>query len=527
MKKTFYKLAILLSLTLVATSCKKKFEDLNTNENKPTHVPASLLFNGVENALFDAPYTMYERWSQYYCCNYDYYGNNRYDFSSGTNHFTTLKNVQKMEQEAINGGAAALNPYSALAKFFKAYFFTKMSLQMGDLPMTEALQGSANLTPVYDSQKKIFLQAFTWLDSANTDLAQLIAKNDVTLSGDIYLNNDLSKWRKVVNTFRIRLLVELSKKVGDADLSVKQQFTSILADKNKYPIMTSSSDNLQFQFVHPTNDYPMSPNNFGFDALRYNTSGTYIGLLTQTHDPRVFVTAEPAGALVAGGASPTSFNAFVGASPGEDLGIMYVKANSGQYSLINRKRYYETYTGEPGIQIGYPEMLFNIAEAINRGWITQGPLGDAEAHYEAAIKASMAYYGIPETGSFNVYFLQSGSPGSTATYNTYSVDVSFDNFYNQASVKYAGNNATGLTQILTERYIALFRHSGLESYFTYRRTGVPVFTTGPGTGNGSRIAMRFKYPSAEITANADNYEAALKSQFGGNDDINGMMWILQ
>src|SRR5215813_8687159 len=201
MKKTYHILAILVSFTVIAASCKKKFEDLNTNENKPTHVPASLLFNGVENALFDAPYTMYERWCQYYCCNYDYYGNNRYDFGSGTNNFTTLKNVQKMEEEAINGGAAALNPYSALAKFFKAYFFTRMSLQMGDLPMAEALQGSGNLTPVYDSQKKIFLQAFAWLDSANTDLAQLIAKNDVSLNGDIYLNNDLSKWRKVVNTF--------------------------------------------------------------------------------------------------------------------------------------------------------------------------------------------------------------------------------------------------------------------------------------------------------------------------------------
>jgi hypothetical protein len=110
----------------------------------------------------------------------------------------------------------------------------------------------------------------------------------------------------------------------------------------------------------------MSPDNFGFDAQRYNTSATYISLLTQTNDPRVFVTAEPAAALVTAGSLPTSFSAFIGAPPGEDLGQMYVKANSGQYSLINRRHYYQTYTGEPSIQIGYPEMLFNIAEAINR-----------------------------------------------------------------------------------------------------------------------------------------------------------------
>ena len=356
----------------------------------------------------------------------------------------------------------------------------------------------------------MFQQAFAWLDSANTELGQLITEN-ATISGDIYLGNDLSKWRKVVNTFRIRLLIALSKKESDADLNIKQQFATILSDANKYPIMTSMDDNLQYQFVYPTNDYPMNPDNFGFDALRYNTSATYISLLTKTSDPRVFVTAEPAAALVAGGKSPTSFDAFLGADPGEDLGIMYVKGNSGQYSLINRKRYYETYTGEPSIQIGYPELLFNIAEAINRGWVSSGPLGDAEAHYKAGIKASMSYYGIPESGSFTAYFYQSGAPGSTASYNTYSVNFDFDTYYNQGSVKYSGNNGTGLTQILKERYIALFRHSGFESYFTYRRTGVPAFTTGPGTGNGGRIALRFKYPGSEQTANAENYQAALQS----------------
>ena len=524
MKKIFY--IILITIFFAGTGCKKTFEELNTNENKPTHAPPSLLLNGILFKMYDAPYGSGERFSQYFLCNYDYYGNNRYDFGSGDNYYPTLKNANKMIEEAANSGLPAVNSYEAMAKFFRAYFFTKMSLEMGDIPMTDALQGTNNLTPAYDSQKKVFQQAFAWLDSANTELGQLITEN-ATISGDIYLNNDLSKWRKVVNTFRIRLLIHLSKKADDADLGVKQQFAAILGDANKYPLMTSMDDNLQFQFTHPTNDYPMNPNNFGFDALRYNTSATYISLLTQTNDPRVFITAEPAGTIVAGGTSPTSFSAFVGADPGEDLGIMYVKANSGQYSLINRKHYYESYTGEPSIQIGYPDLLFNIAEAINRGWVSSGPLGDAEAHYQAAIKASMAYYGIPESGSFNAYFLNSGSPGSTAVYDQHSINFDFTTFYNQASVKYAGDNTSGLTQILKERYIALFRHSGFESYFTYRRTGVPTFTTGPGTGNGSRIAMRYKYPGSEQTANADNYKAALQSQFGGNDDINGIMWIIQ
>jgi hypothetical protein len=527
-----------MAVVLLTTACKKSFRDMGMNENKPSSVPPALLLTGILFDMYDAPYSMKERWCQYYCCNYDYYGNNRYDFGSLNSdnikgdYYKTLKNVLLMESQAKASGGEAVNPYEALGKFFRAYFFTKMSLTVGDIPMDDALKGLENLTPNYNTQKQIFAKAFQLLEDANTDLTTLITHpnsntaDGQVLKGDFYLNNQLSKWQKVVNTLRLRLLINLSKKAADADLNIKQQFTTIIGNPTKYPLMTSMDDNLQFRFTHPTNDYPMSPNNFGFDALRYNTSATYISLLTQTNDPRVFVTAEPATALVTGGMSPTNFNAFVGAPPGEDLGVMYVKTNSGQYSLINRKHFYETYTGEPSIQIGYPELLFNIAEAINRNWITTGPLGNAEAHYKAAIKASMGYYGIPESGAFNVFFLQSGSPGSSAIYNTYSIPFDFNTYYGQASVNYSADNTVALTQILKQKYVALFRHSGLEAYFQYRRTGIPAFTTGPGTGNGTRIAMRFKYSSSEATANPDHYHTALQSQYAGNDDINGMMWIL-
>jgi hypothetical protein len=409
-----------------------------------------------------------------------------------------------------------------LGHFFRAYFFTKMSLQVGDIPMTEALKGLEDFNPVYDPQKKVFQQAFLWLDSANAQLGSLVTSKDNNLQGDIFYSNNLSKWQKAVNTFRLRLLINLSKKADDPELNIKQQFSKIISDKVQYPLMESTSDNLQYEFVFPTNLYPNNPGNFGFDALRYNSSATYVGLLTALKDPRVFVTTEPATGLVSQGKSPTSFDAFVGASPGEDLGTMYIKTNNGLYSLLNRKRYYDTYTGEPSIQIGYAEMLFNIAEAINRGWITSV---NAEEHYKAGISTSMAFYGIPQTGTLPVYFIRPGA--GLGTYDTYNVDVDFNSYYNQSTVKYAGDNAAGLTQILNQKYLALFRHSGLEAYYQYRRTGVPDFTTGPGTGNSGRIALRFQYSGTEKTANVENYQNALQAQYAGNDDINGQMWLLK
>ena len=519
--KNYILLFFIPAILIITSGCKKSFSELALNENKPTSVQSSLLLNGVLNDMYDAPYGDYEKWDQYYLINYDYYGNNRYDFNAGGGYYSTLTNVINMDEEATGVGLPSGNVYNALADFFKAYFFTKMSLEMGDIPMTQALQGDANLTPVYDTQKDIFKQAFAWLDSANTKLSSLIAAGDNNLKGDIYFNNDEAKWQKVVNAFRLRLLMELSKKENDADLKIKEQFALIVNNPKQYPLMSSADDNLSYKYIYPTNEYPNNPGNFGFDALRYNASSTYVGLLTSLQDPRIFVTMEPATALVSAGKSPVSFDAFAGANPGEDLGTMYTKTNAGKYSLLNRHYYYDTYTGEPSIQIGYPEMCFTIAEAINRGWVS----GDAETYYREGMLASMASYHIPQTGSMNVYFLHPGA--SLGSYDTYSVPVNFSTYYNQAGVQYAGNTSAGLTQILQQKYLALFRHSGLEAYYQWRRTGVPAFATGPGTGNSERIALRFQYPNIERTANTTNYEAALQSQFNGNDDINGAMWLVK
>jgi hypothetical protein len=344
------------------------------------------------------------------------------------------------------------------------------------------------------------------------------------------MNNDLYQWQKVVNAFRLRLLIHLSRKADGADgseMQIKQQFNSIVTNPSKYPLMTGSSDNLEYKYIYPTNKYPKNPGNFGFDALRENASDTYVSLLKEFLDPRIYITCEPAAALF-DESDPVNLNAFIGANPGEDLGIMYSKANAGYYSLLNRYRYYRTYTAENSIQIGYPEMCFNIAEGINRGWAPSLNAAEAESYYRDGIIASMDFYSIPESGAMSVYFFKQGySIDDPSAFNTYTINFDFESYYAQNDVKYSGNNLTGLTQILNQRYLALYSHSGLESYYTYRRTGVPAFGTGPGTGNSGRIAIRFQYPSSEISTNTENYNAVINSQYGGNDDINGVMWILK
>lgn len=525
-----FSIIMLLATTTMMWSC-QKFDELEKNPNQPTSVTPSLVFNGVLTNMVETPWGSTMRWNQYNCCNYNYYGNQEYNWQSAGLFYTTLKNVKKMEEEAIRGGADARNPYSALGKFFRAFFYYRMTMLVGDLPQQEALNELEILQPKYDSQKQIFVQVIKWLDTANTDLAALISAGNNTLSGDIFYGNDLRKWQKAVNSFKVRVLVQLSKKESDADLAVKVKFSEILANPSRFPIFESSLDNLDYVYNNAFNKYPTNPDNFGFDATRYNYSSTYLNKLAALKDPRVFMVAEPSGEKRKQGVAPTAYEAFVGADPNQDLGDMSSQAGldngagflPGKFSFFNRRRYYSTYTAETTTQIGYAELCFNIAEALNRGWAT----GNPEEWYVKGIQASHRFYGIRE-GANDVYFFRAGGkPTNSADYDKYTVNFSWDAYYINPAVKYESGTA-GLNKILEQKYLAMFQNSGWEAYFNYRRTGVPAFSAnGPGTGNSGKIPRRFQYPTSEATTNKANLSDALTRQFGGKDDINQDIWIVK
>jgi hypothetical protein len=162
-----------------------------------------------------------------------------------------------------------------------------------------------------------------------------------------------------------------------------------------------------------------------------------------------------------------------------------------------KARYHDDKINEPWILIGYAEQELLIAEAITRGWVT-GP-GTAEEHYNLGITASMKFYGI-----------------SDADITTY-----------LAGPEVAYNAATALDQIAVQKYIAFFMNSGYEAFYEQRRTGIPTFNVGPGTANDMKVPKRWLYPQTEYDNNPSNLSTALQSQYGGNDDVNGVMWLIQ
>jgi hypothetical protein len=481
------------------------------------------------------------RWNQYHCSNYDYYDNQIYSWTNGSfDSYLVMKNVVQMEQETISRGVSALNPYEAIGRFIRAYYYYNLTSLFGDVPQDQALEAGANSKPAYTPQEKVFKYVLDQLDTANTDLAALIAKNDNSLftAQDIYFGTNnklitssqqqLAAWQKVVNSFKLRVLVALSAKASDATLNVPAQFAAILGNSSKYPIFSSQSDDLAFVYNpgggNTFSPYPFNPVNFGSVAARFNMAKTYVDALTTIKDPRVFVTCEPAWKLVDSFSTvPTDFKAFAGASTGESLATMYNNANVGLYSFINRFRYYSNFTGEPNVLVGYKEMCFNIAEGITHGWAS----GNAEAWYKTGITNSMAFYGIDVTKtSFNAIFLPPGNSSVTQVVS-YPYSFDFNVYYAQPSVKLSATAATAVNQIVLQKYISSFQNSGFESFYNWRRTGVPAFLGGSGVGNNGIVPIRWAYPVVEQSVNTANYKVALSNQGFAADDLNQKMWILK
>jgi hypothetical protein len=371
-------------------------------------------------------------------------------------------------------------------------------------------------------------------------MAPLVAVNSGTKldAGDIFGLTYL-QWQKVINTYTLRVLLSLSKRAEDTpSLNIASTFASIISNPSTYPIMTSNSDNVVYVFNAAFNPYPI----FEFGDQPYNNFANmgeaYVNATAPNQDPRLYVVATPAPALVAGGKAVSDFTAYAGSNDNLTLPTLLNNSNNGEYSYTSYNRYYTSTSGalaEPFTFIGYSELCFNIAEAINRGWV-QGQ--SSATWYDNGISASMAVYNINNGETVNIGFpistsnaainpklIAQGGAWGTATIN-------LTQFL--ANVAYAGDNATGLGQIFTQRYVAMFANSGYEPFYEWRRSvsttypnGIPAWDQG-GAGIGTvnnLIPRRWEYPANEAAYNTVNYQAALQSQFGGTDDPTKDTWL--
>jgi hypothetical protein len=475
-------------LILLGPACKKQ-DYYQTNPNNPSAGTPALFLTNVEISVFNN-FNLNQHFAARHLTYYVFLNSTvQYDWTranSGSpfynfDNYNVLRQVNNMSAAAESAGQ--IN-YQALAKFFRAVLFIQLTETYGDVPFTEALQATTGLiTPKYDTQKSIYQAELKELEEAN----DLFDESQPAIAGDIIYSGSILKWKQLINAYRLRVLLHLSKKESDNELNIKQQFAAILSNPTKYPLMTSNDDN--GQIAYNTSDISNNNPNYLSNDLQSGVSVEkgFVDLLKGLNDTRLFSFADPIN-----GQAANIFSSYVGV----DAGLTQTdQQNAGVSASRINKRYIQSQTNEPHIFLGYAEQEFLIAEGISRGWGT----GNAALHYNNGITASMAFYGI------------TGTPVST--------------YLAQPGVAFNPANAIPLIQ--TQKHIAFYMNSGWEAFFEQRRTGIPTLSVGPGTQNNGKVPKRWLYPQGELTNNATNLDAAVQSQYGGTDDTNAVMWVLK
>jgi hypothetical protein len=510
--RTFSKKYIAVGLTfLLLTGC-SKFDELNTNPDAAVKTSSAMLAtnlllnitNGTINSQkgFLSPHflsksVIYTEFAE--DLQYNYLGRTNYDG------MPLLTNVQKMIDLAPS--ETLKNSYTALGKFVRAFRFFELTMRLGDIPYSDALKGETNVVaPKYDTQKQVFLGILTELEEAD----KLFAAG-VKFDGDPVYAGDLTKWRKLVNTFELQVLINLYKKTGEADLKVVDRFKEIVTSK---PIFTSNADNFQLVYSDKANQrYPFYK--LGNPSVIYPmVSETLISKLKALDDRRLFYYANPSAVKVAAGSAVNDINAYIGTDPSMVYASISKIFGTKDYSGLN-SRYTELPNAEPVFLLSYPMMKFILAEAALRGWITNAT---ASTYYSDGITAAMQ-------------FTMNNTPDNVLYHhNMKMTDAYIADYVASAKVKLAGTTEEQLSQIITQKYLSTYLQSPFNAYYENRRTGYPVFPINPASnGNtpATKMPIRWLYPQKELDYNTANVTAAIASQFGGSDDVNLQMYILK
>lgn len=485
-----------------------KFDEINTNPDATENVNAALLatniilknlkFQGRDAKAFlsenaQAKYIAYANESMM-ATQYNYLG--AADFSP----ITILPNIESMLKYA--SGSVMENSYKGLARFMKAYMFYYLTMEVGDIPYRQAGNGkSGELEVAYDKQEDVFKGILDDLKAADQFFAQ-----GTTFDGDpTPFNGDPAKWRRATNAFALQVLISLSKKADEAALNVKGRFADIVAANNL--LLPNTFLGLNYS---TTNPHPLSGTNDLFTS-RTIVSSLVIDNLKTYNDRRMYYYADPAKAALTAGLSESDPNAYVGANVSDDYNDITLAHNANQYSLLNA-RYLKEQTSEPRMLLTYAEQQLILAEARIRGWISTGT---AKEYYESGVRAALA----------NLMATKASYAHGKAITQAY-IDTYFT-----GEAAFAATAEEQLRQVWMQKYLLNFMQNPLTAYFEYRRVGYPVFPVNPATSlninKKDAVPVRWLYPSSETNYNRSNLIEALKRQYGGVDDINGVMWLLQ
>jgi len=234
MKYTNYILGLCLGAFLVLASCETIELDLTSNPNalSPEQADPTFFLNSIQVDFAFWVNSMGDRGGELTRINYmngrTY--NNIYSPDSWNGLWSSayrgmLEDIRLMNFLADEAG---LSFHKGMGKVFQAYILLTLVDYFGDVPYSEALQGSDGiLNPVSDNGQSVYDASIALLDSAIQDFNA----GGPAPSEDFFYNGNSSKWVKAANSIKKKALLN------------KGDFSGYNAVSN---YITDSSDDFQF-----------------------------------------------------------------------------------------------------------------------------------------------------------------------------------------------------------------------------------------------------------------------------------------
>lgn len=467
---------LLIGLSLGIVSCKKELANINKNPNASENPQPDYLLTAAEKLTADAYWGVdnnmnssllfIQHWAKIQYTDPDRYIENN-------NSFTTLwktlygQSITDLNKVITIADQQQKPNYKAVALTLRSWVFQLLTDTYGDIPYRQAGKIDSFLTPAYDKQEDVYLGLLSDLKTAQATLSA----SGGTIAGDPLYGGNIGSWKKFINSLRIRIAL----RIADKDpVQAQQVFTDIQTEGGGY--FTSNGDMAALVYQDSPNQNPVS---LTFDTRQdYRISKTIVDKLTSLNDPRLPIYAQLTDS------APRVYK-------GVPNGLLTNDANSLGLSKTSRPGDYFRAPHAPAVIMSYAEVLFDLSEAVSRGFIT----GDASDLYRQAILASLAQYGIID---------------ATVTAN----------YLAQASVQY---NAGNFKQSVGEqKWLALFGQ-GLEAFAEWRRLDYPKLAPAVAGVLGGQMPVRFIYPGSEQSLNGANYTKAVQDQ--GADALTTKLWL--
>jgi len=512
--------AFFFCVLAVSLSCTGDFEEINTNPNSPETAPSSAILTWVQRATAeffgDVWYNYNESSSMAgHITKIAYIDEARYAFRAGTvdnmfnNAYTRIRNINRilLNEEGEDG-----NPnMAAIALILKCYIYHITTDHLKDIPYTDAFKAEEGiLAPKYDSQESIYRDLLEVLKTASNMIDENPPAYNRITGADFFYGGNMTRWKRLANSLRLRLAVRISY-VDEA--GARAVISEILGNPSVYPLLESNDDIARFKFPGDAN-YREQLSASQLTRMDYVACANVVRVLSELNDPRlpVFVQKTEEGGIYSGyiaGAHSVGNQARV-----SKVGTFFSENVAG-YTYFFR----------------YAEVEFLKAEIFERGLFA----GNAEAAYNAGIRASMAEYAAlpaphpsiaaalvdPYLALPKVAYTNAELPRLTFAGNDfYEEEIPAGDLIN---IRYIPDNIVldecanptvkgniKLQKIAYQKWISLFQQ-GQEAWAEVRRTDIPVISAAPARPatyvNHNRAPFRYPYSFLEESVNGDNVKA--------------------